>query len=199
MRILAVGGCCSGVGKTALACRILGVLPGWGALKVSPAHGEVRHGLEAPYRIDTPGVDDREGDTGRFRAAGAARVAWLRTVRDSLEQALDEALGHFAELPGVLVEGNAAALAGSPDGVVLVARAGQREVKASASRLGSRADWVVWNHRAALDGTPRAVDISRLERTLGARIGYVVDAAEANDPGTAEFLDAIRAWARCRS
>lgn len=199
MRILAVGGCCSGVGKTALACRILSVLPGWGALKVSPAHGEVRHRLEGPYRIDTPGVDDHEGDTGRFRSAGAARVAWLRTVRDSLEQALDEALGQFAELPGVLVEGNAAALAGNPDAAVLVARSGQREVKDSASRLASRADWVVWNRSAAQDGLPPAGEISRFERALGARVGYVVDAAEADDPGTAEFLGAIRAWARSRS
>lgn len=197
MRILAVGGCCSGVGKTTLMCRILESLPRWGALKVSPVHGELSHGLEGPYHIDA-GAGHASGDSGRYRAAGAARVAWLRSRRAVLETALDDALDGFADLPGVLVEGNAAALASDPDAVVLVARAGQREIKDSAVAVARRANWVVLN-RSADDGAgPESGETSRLEEALGVPLDWVVDAAGRSDAaGMAALLDAIRTWARC--
>jgi hypothetical protein len=196
MRILAVGGCCSGVGKTTLMCRILENLPRWGALKVSPLHGEVTHGLEGPYRIDTGAVQP-SGDSDRYRAAGAARVAWLRSRRDSLGTALGDALGGFADLPGVVVEGNAAALAGSPDGIVLVARSGQREIKDSAVTVARRADWVVLN-RPTDDGTGSDPhETSRLEKALGVSFDWELDAAAGESAGTAAFIAAITAWARC--
>jgi molybdopterin-guanine dinucleotide biosynthesis protein len=204
MLVLGVGGCCSGVGKTALVCRLLEALGGWGALKVSPAHrdprrpGSIRlvgHGLDGAYRIDTdPG--DPGSDTGRFHAAGAARVCWLRSTPGRLGPGLDEALAAFASLPGVIVEGNAPARERPPDGLILLARVGQREVKDSARALLPRADWVVLNRsvdRVSLPDSGRAPEV---ERALGRRPTFVIDAAAADDSGTAEFLAAVRAWAR---
>jgi molybdopterin-guanine dinucleotide biosynthesis protein len=202
MRVLGVGGCCSGVGKTTIICRLLEVLGGWGALKVSPAHRDrrshsaatvVTHGLEGAYRIDTdPG--DPGSDTGRFRAAGAARVAWLRSTPERLGLALDEALAGFTGLSGVVVEGNAPARERPPAGLVMVARVGQREIKPSARPMLARADWIVLNRgqgeTAALDGKTAS------EIELGASPRFVIDAAVPDDPGTAEFLETIRAWAR---
>jgi hypothetical protein len=201
MLVLGVGGCCSGVGKTEVICRLLQASSGWGALKVSPIHRRfsepassppVTHGLVGDYRIDAdPGKPS--SDTGRFREAGAARVAWLRSAPACLGEALDEALAGFEGLPGVIVEGNAPARERPPDGLLMVARVGQREVKPSARSLIGRADWLVLNRGGT--GADRGV-IARIERALGRAPGFRIDAAEPSDPGTVELLEAIRAWAR---
>jgi molybdopterin-guanine dinucleotide biosynthesis protein len=204
MRVLGVGGCCSGVGKTTLICRLLEVFSGWGALKVSPAHRDpasrsgaslIDHGLEGTYRIDTdPG--EPGSDTGRFRAAGAARVAWLRSTPERLGFALDEALAGFTGMPGVVVEGNAPARERPPALLLMVARVGQREVKPSARALVDRTDWVVLNRVRGGDTTLEPDSGLEIERQLGRTPGFVIDATAPDDPGTAEFLDAIRTWAR---
>lgn len=204
MRVLGVGGCCSGVGKTTIVCRLLEALGGWGALKVSPAHRDpksrsgaalVSHGLEGAYRIDTdPG--DPGSDTGRFRAAGASRVAWLRSTSERLGLALDEALAGFTGMPGVVVEGNAPARERPPAGLVMVARVGQREVKPSARPMLARADWIVLNRGQGETATLDGKTASEIERELGASPRFVIDATAPDDPGTAEFLETIRAWAR---
>jgi molybdopterin-guanine dinucleotide biosynthesis protein len=195
MLVLGVGGCCSGVGKTTAVCRLLETLTGWGALKVSPTHRDPRrpesasfvtHALEGDFRIDTdPGAT--RSDTGRFHAAGAARVAWLRSLPEHLGPGLDAALAGFSGLPGVIVEGNAPARERPPDALVLVARPGQGEIKASARELISRADWIVLNG----DGSEEEI-----ERALGRRPSFVIDATRRREPGTRAFVEAIRAWAR---
>jgi len=204
MRVLGVGGCCSGVGKTTVICRLLEVLRGWGALKVSPVHRNpasssgaplVNHGLEGTYRIDT-GPGEAGSDTGRFDAAGADRVAWLRSTPERLGFALDEALAGFSGMPGVVIEGNAPARERPPAGLLLVARVGQREVKPSARTLLARADWIVLNHGPGETATFGGENASEVEREMGVSPRFVIDAATSADPGTAEFLEAIRAWAR---
>ena len=99
-------------------------------------------------------------------------------------------------MPGVVVEGNAPARERPPAALVMVARVGQREVKPSARPLLAQADWIVLNRgqgeTVALDGKTA----SEIERELGASPRFVIDAAAPDDPGTAEFLEAIRAWAR---
>jgi len=204
MRVLGVGGCCSGVGKTTVICRLLEVLKGWGALKVSPVHRDpaspsgaslVTHGLQGAYRIDTdPG--EPSSDTGRFHAAGAARVAWLRSTPERLGFALDEALAGFSGMPGVVVEGNAPARERPPLGLLIVARVGQREVKPSARARVAHADWIVLNRGGDETATLDGETVSELERELGVRPRFVIDAASPADPGTVELLEAIRAWAR---
>jgi len=198
MRILVVGGGGSGVGKTTLICRLIEVLPGWAAIKVSPVHGAVAgggaldHGLVGPYRIDAIERGGSASDTARLRAAGADPVLWIRSRPSRLGDALSEALSRLAGAPGVIIEGNSAARHLEAISVVLVARWGRRDVKPSAAALARRADWVVLN-RPAPKAAPRpALRVPR-RRKSGP---FVVDAARPTDPGTVAFLDAIRAWAR---
>lgn len=191
------------MGKTTLICRVLEALPGWGAIKVSPAHGatarsrgarHVDHGLVGPYSIDVAEHGSPHSDTARFRAAGALRVLWIRSRPSRLGDALSEGLSALSGVPGVIVEGNSAARHLEAIAVALVARSGRREVKASAVALAGRADWLVLNRSAAeglADDEPGCV-----EARLGKPVSFLVDAARSSDAGTVAFLGAIRAWAR---
>ena len=198
MRILVVGGGRSGVGKTTLICRLIEVLPGWAAIKVSPVHGpgaggaqrRTDHGLVGPYRIDAIERGGTASDTARLRAAGAHPVLWIRSRPSRLGEALSEALSRLTGVPGVIIEGNSAARHLEAIAVILVTRWGRCELKPSAAALARRADWVVLNRPAAEGGLePRT-------QQPGKSAPFVVDAARRTDPGTVALLDAIRAWAR---
>ncbi len=201
MRILVVGGCSRGVGKTLLISRLIGALPGWGALKTSPGHREAAghaHGLEGRFDLVTDlAVLSRPGkDTARYLAAGASRVAWLRARPEHLAEGVREALDRLADLPGLLVEGNSVAGCLAPDRLALVARAAMSEVKPSAVPLLARADWFVLN---APRGTP-AEDLAETERNLRRLSAtapcVVADLAEPADPALAPLLSALSAWSR---
>lgn len=197
MRVLGVGGTSSGVGKTAVVCLLLEALPGWGAVKTSvhdatPRGGPLPGGFEIvsdPVVLAEPGTD-----TGRLTAAGAARVRWLRSRRDALAAGIEQVLGGFEDLPGVIVEGNSFAAHRAPDALVLVARTRFREIKPSAREL--RHDWLVLN-RSGDDDVAR--DVSRLAEVFGsaapARL-VVLDAASSEDAGSAQLLEEVRAWSR---
>lgn len=201
MRIVVVGGCSKGVGKTLLVCRLIEVLPGWGVLKTSPGHREAAghaHGVEDGFDVVTDlAVLSRPGkDTARYLAAGASRVAWLRASPARLADGVREALARLAGLPGLLVEGNSAAGCLAPDRLALVARAAMSEVKPSALPLLARADWLVVN---APRGTSRQ-DVMATERRLRCLSAtapcVVADLAEPADPGLAELLSELSAWSR---
>jgi molybdopterin-guanine dinucleotide biosynthesis protein len=149
MRILAVGGLSSGVGKTTIICRLLPSLPGWGVLKTSVRSGKKTRGDLPPDRyeiVTDPGELHVPGkDTGRYHQAGAADLAWLRTGPLGLAAAVPEALERFRNLPGVLVEGNSHTFHRTPDRIVLVARTGFPEIKPTARLLLPQADLIVLN------------------------------------------------------
>lgn len=202
MWVLGVGGTSSNVGKTALVCRLLEGLPGWGALKTSvrkpgdprPGH---RHGRTAPAdlcsdrdRLLRPGTD-----TERFAHAGATRVLWLRADLDALAGAIGPALGAFEGLPGVVVEGNSFAAFARPHRFVILARAGLDDVKGSAVPLVRTADWVavqVARDASAASGRRLAV---RLRERYGARDVRIVDLADPAEPIVTEIIS----WARSSS
>ncbi len=204
MRILGVGGCSKGVGKTLLIARLVEVLPGWGVLKTSPAHpargrpSERAHGPAAPYEVVTDPAELTEtgADTERYVAAGARRVVWLRAHPERLAEGMARALAAFGGLEGVVVEGNSFARFVEPERFVLVARAGSDEIKASAIALVPRADWIVLN--APAGSSPGAVLAleSRLLRDLGGRRVEVLDVAAPASGALANFLEEIRDWAR---
>ncbi len=154
MRILAVGGLSSGVGKTTLICRLLPGLPGWGVLKTSVRSGKKARGDLPPERyeiVTDPGELHVPGkDTERYHQAGAAGLAWLRTGPLGLARGVPEVLARFRDLPGVVVEGNSHTFHSTPDRIVLVARTGLPEIKPTARLLLPQADLVVLN-RASRD------------------------------------------------
>lgn len=183
MRILAIGGFGSGSGKTTLVACALSRLPGWGALKTSPGkHGRAGSG---GWALDTGSAALRVAgtDTARMFAAGAARVAWLRSEGSPPAPALDAVREWSAGLPGLVVEGLRAAEALGAQRLYLVARAGSRDLKPAAFEAMPRAAAVVVNG-SAIPGEIR-----------GARV-VVADLSRADDPALAALLDEISAWSR---
>lgn len=152
MRIMTVSGTCSEVGKTGLVCDLLGRLPGWAAVKVTRGHYRscgrdpetccVSHLLGDEPRVFADRSDTAvEGkDTGRYWEAGAADVRWVVVQRGQEAEGIARALAGLEDRPGVLVEGNRVVESLSPDLAVMVARAGQKEIKSSARRILDRMD-----------------------------------------------------------
>lgn len=189
MRILAIGGMSSGVGKTTLICRILPCLPGWAVLKTSVRSGKKAAGDLPPdrYEIVTAAqeLQVRGKDTGRYHEAGAAGLAWLRTGPDGLAQGVPQAMGRFTGYPGVVVEGNSHTFHQDPDRLVLVARGSLSEIKPTAARLLPRADLVVLNQAA---GENRGGLTRRALLDAGAGCPILEE-----DVGSRRFLDLIQA------
>lgn len=148
--IVAVGGFESDVGKTTVMCDLLGVLPGWEAIKTTRGHYRscgrdphaccvshllsnqpiIRSGLKETY---TPGKD-----TGRYWDAGASNVHWLIATEAQLESGIKAALRRV-KAPGVLIEGNSFTRFVEVDFVLMVTRSGRSKMKSSARLLLGRA------------------------------------------------------------
>jgi molybdopterin-guanine dinucleotide biosynthesis protein len=197
MRVLGVGGLSSGVGKTTVICRLLAVLPGWGALKTSIPHKDNPHApgtgfdlIDDVERLERPG-----SDTARFTGSGAVRVLWLRSAPEALTAGIETALQAFGDLPGVVVEGNSFAIHRKPDAFVLLARAGLRDVKRSTGRVAPMADWLALNSPG---GAGDPAEVAWLSRALGAPSAAVIvlDAESETDQGTVRLCDEVRAWSR---
>jgi len=186
MRILSIGGCSSGVGKTELICRLLEALPGWGALKTSMGRRTMPR-IEPGWEIVTdPLVLDTTGsDTDRYRRSGAARVVWVRSRPEALAEAIPRCLPLLDDLPGVVVEGNSHVPYSRPDRLVLVARVGMEEIKPTARPLLARADRVVLNRDAAV----REEIVGDLERRIRAAAGTArVVTVDVGDPGNGPLV-----------
>ncbi len=149
MRILAIGGLSSGVGKTTMICWLLPCMPGWGVRKTSVRSGKKTRSDLPPdhYEIVTePGELQVPGkDTGRYHLAGAATLAWLRSGPLGLAAGVPRALERFKARPGVVVEGNSHSFHQTPDRMVLVASTALSEIKPTARQLLPVADLVVLN------------------------------------------------------
>jgi molybdopterin-guanine dinucleotide biosynthesis protein len=152
MKVVTVSGTCSEVGKTGLVCELLARLPGWAAVKVTRGH--YRSCGRDPETCCVSGLLGDEPrvfrdraetavagkDTARYWDAGAADVRWVVGARGQEHEGLERALRELTEHPGVLVEGNRIVERLSPDLAILVARPGQKEIKASARRIVGRMD-----------------------------------------------------------
>jgi hypothetical protein len=116
MRTICVAGAMSRAGKTAFSAKLLARLPGWYACKVTtclerpgqpcPRGNEDGCGvcgrLSRPYEIDEEpgGPETAAKDTGRLRAAGAARVLWVRTRPEALDTSIRRALEMLRDARG---------------------------------------------------------------------------------------------------
>jgi len=114
--IITISGAHSGIGKTTVAEKLLGVLKGWSALKVTVIkksgcpRSEPCGACEddkTPFAIvSDPRVIGQKGkDTGRMKAVGANKVLWLKATPLGLEAGLKAALGKLAGSKGIVVEG----------------------------------------------------------------------------------------------
>lgn len=196
MKVLAVGGCASGVGKSTWISRLLSALPGWGALKTSP--GRAAPG-GASWRLTTEIeiLAERGSDTRLYLDAGAARVAWLRSPGVAPPDAVAVVREAFQGLAGIVVEGNSVTRVLRPDRIHVLARAGRLEIKGSALPLLETADVVILNRPADRDDAESAATLGALRRH-GLKVDPVVaDVLDPRDPRCAAILAAIRDWSRC--
>ncbi len=156
MRRILVGGAWSGSGKTSVVEMLLGALPGWAAIKVTPSRQDEVCPIGAccgacappagPYEIITdPAVLLQLGkDTQRYRAAGASAVAWVRGRPEVLPAALEEALAGMAGLEGVIIE-SGSLIPFVPGLRVMVVRGASRLVKDSARACVGHVDVLAVN------------------------------------------------------
>jgi len=134
MKIVVISGAHKGVGKTALACRILQNLKGFGAIKttVSKENISITAKEEA---IKTPGKD-----TALLREAGAEKVVLVSSPRKDLGWALKVALGMVSGCKGVIIEGTSVLDYIKPDVAILIrgresSRTGKQKRKIIKTRI----------------------------------------------------------------
>ena len=149
MKIITVSGARSGVGKTRVVEALLKILKGWSALKVT-----VLHRGSCPTHRDCGACDAIDGrfsivsdnspgkDTGRFTAAGAKDVLWLKARRDGLKEGIKEALLRFKGAKGLIIEGTSILKYLEPDLSILVTNRGSR-LKPSAREALKKVDLVL--------------------------------------------------------
>lgn len=140
VKVIVVAGSGSGVGKTALICHLLRVIPGLGVIKLSP-----REGGSPVVEWGTEGEDPGK-DTGRFRQDGAALVARVVSPRSRLSVPLLEALSSMASCRAVIIEGSSALGVINPALVIMVvgpeAKSGREKKN---KRILSQADLIIFN------------------------------------------------------
>lgn len=143
--IIGVGGFTSDVGKTTLMCELLKWFPEWEAIKTTRGHFRscgkdpdaccVSHLLSEEPLVRSGRAETYEPgkDTGRYWDAGASNVHWLICTDNQVEEGIREALARVKS-PGVLIEGNSFTQFVQTDHFVMVRRAGNNKMKASARR-----------------------------------------------------------------
>ncbi len=131
MKIITVSGAHSGVGKTRVVEGLLKGLKGWSALKVTvlhngacPTHRDCGacDAMESKFSIvdDEARLGEFGKDTGRFKAAGAKNVLWLRARSDGLRAGLKKAMSGFKDTNGIVIEGTSVLRHIKPDLAILV-------------------------------------------------------------------------------
>ncbi|HEY3346075.1 MAG TPA: molybdopterin-guanine dinucleotide biosynthesis protein MobB [Nitrospirota bacterium] len=139
MKIITVSGAFSGCGKTTFARSLLSCLKGYAAIKVTTTDLFCKV-TDSPEEINVPGKD-----TALYKEAGAARVVWIQSPREELEDSLAYALDMVGDVPGVVVEGNSPLKHINPDRAFFVMGGKMEEIKPGAFAALEKADVVVVN------------------------------------------------------
>ena len=138
MKTIIIAGSGSGCGKTTLAVQLIETLTGWAAIKVSPSDLYT-------VVVDDPAIINEPGkDSALMKAAGAAHVVWVQASMPELKESLPIAMNMTGDVPGIIIEGNAAADAVEPDTLIFVLGA-DLKIKPGAEKLLTKADIVVVN------------------------------------------------------
>jgi molybdopterin-guanine dinucleotide biosynthesis protein len=167
MRVVAIAGSSSNVGKTTLVCELLRRLPGWEAVKVTKGHYRscgrdpgaccVSHLLtDRPLVSSDRAATDVAGkDTSRFWGAGAAGVHWVVATREHVIEGIADALSRVSpSAPGVLVEGTGFLRVLGVDLGVMAVGARPTELKPSAVRTFPHVDFLYAGGVPADDPAP---------------------------------------------
>jgi hypothetical protein len=160
------------VGKTTLLCKLLGVFPGWEAIKTTRGHyrscGKDPHSCcVSDLLSDEPTIiSGREltyivgKDTGRYWDASAANVHWVIATDEQVQTGINEALGRVTA-PGVFIEGNSFTEHVKPDFYVMVANSKMLTMKRTARRSVSHASAVYVSNVLAADNIESVSELLR--------------------------------------
>ncbi|MBI5207621.1 MAG: hypothetical protein HY934_07500 [Candidatus Firestonebacteria bacterium] len=150
MKIISVTGAESSIGKTYVVCSLLKFLPGWAALKITRCFDgrcprgkncSVCNSLDREFLLEEDSliINQKNTDTERMQQAGAGKVIWLKTKKESLNKAIDISLGYLADFPGLIIEGNSYLEAHSADLSIMIIR-DIMKLKPSAMHIKDRID-----------------------------------------------------------
>ena len=171
--LLSVIGPHSGCGKSTFVLHLVRHILGLGCLKVSPQQDE-----HAPFPADENAedadfyleADERlqraDRDTGRYLAAGAARVERLRHRRAGLAPGLLAALQRYPQDMPVIVESSSALKLLTPRAVILVVRPPLLEMKPATGEVLDRVTDLLLN--LSDDSLDAAVEAEKLRRRFSA-------------------------------
>jgi hypothetical protein len=171
MAIVAVGGSGRGVGKTALVCGLIAVLPEfqWTAIKIT-RHD---HGQPKPVWEETePGQGN---DTARFLAAGARHALMVTAQPEEQEQIVLPLLQPFLEpQQNLILESNSILRILKPD-LCLGVEGGGTEQKASFGVVMERADALVMlaDRDGAAEGPRPLFRLAAMERISPAMLDWL--------------------------
>jgi molybdopterin-guanine dinucleotide biosynthesis protein A len=148
--MLMIGAAARAAGKTQFACELLrryAKTKPLVAVKVTPVAGTgdccprgsegcgVCEELPGRYVITEETSLAREKDTSRLLAAGASKVLWLRSVRDSLSEGIQAALRQMPTGTGVVCESNSSRLVLEPGLFLVLKQKGEASLKESCRQV----------------------------------------------------------------
>lgn len=136
MKIITISGAHKGVGKTALACKVLKNLKGFGAIKTTVSQENISI-TSKDEAIKVPGKD-----TFLLKAAGAEKVVLVTSPKKDLGWALKVALGMVSGCKGVIIEGTSVLDHIRAD-VAIMIKAKGKEIKPSAKKALKKVDLVI--------------------------------------------------------
>ena len=154
MKIIVVAGAHSGSGKTSCAEKLLGVLTGWAALKITVKGtagcprgkggcrvcADIKDNFEI---IDEQRIINQAGsDTSRLKKAGAEKVIWLKSTARGLRAGALKALAKLKRYKGVLIEGTSVLKYIKAD-IVFFVGGGSKNMRPSAKSALNKADIVI--------------------------------------------------------
>jgi molybdopterin-guanine dinucleotide biosynthesis protein len=166
-KIITVSGLYSGIGKTDLSCRIVSLLPGCAAIKVT-INDQVTELLDDETSIMVAGKD-----TWRLKTGGAAQVVWVRAQEENLKGALADALKRVGSNPRLLIEGNSILAHITPTVAVFICDkriCTDKPLKPSRAAALAKADIVIHNVRTGTDAAEAAVTETVKQYNPAARI-----------------------------
>ncbi len=136
MKIIVISGAHKGVGKTALACKVLKNLKGFGAIKTTVS----KENISITSKDEAIAVPEK--DTALLKEAGAEKVVLVTSPRKDLGWALKVALDMVAGCKGVIIEGTSVLDYIKPDAAIMIKAKG-KEIKPSAKRALKKVDLVI--------------------------------------------------------
>jgi molybdopterin-guanine dinucleotide biosynthesis protein len=137
MKIITISGAHAGVGKTALVCKLLGALKGYGVIKTTVS-GENISVTSKKEAIEAPGKD-----TALAQQATGEKVILVSSPREELGWALKVALGMVRGCEGVIIEGTSVLEHLRPDIAIFIKTKG-RKMKESATAALKKVDLVIF-------------------------------------------------------